>query len=236
MKGFLKKLLGGGANEPLIHSRSPRVRIPMLDHAVFVDASGRSSPLLNLSETGMALLSEGFRFPDDAEGEIRIGAQEKASAKLRVMWRRGNGVGVHFTSDTKEIRSLLRRVFGDEIHAQMMTEVDAAHQKQVAEGTPHWFYAPGNYELFYVELGGSVARFELEWNGNLLVFSEGALRFGHVDRRDNFEVDKVKHAQSALVSWAAKVGADEKRKAARLLENIHSLEPEARRQMQKLLG
>lgn len=239
MKNFLKKILGGSGEEEQKGDRqvqrSPRVRLPVLDPAVFVASNGKTYALRNLSESGLALVTEGERFPDKMSGEIVV-AGDRAPAELIVVRRMGNEVGVSFAGDSMEVRGLLRRVFVDEFRAQGMTEVDPERQKAVPKGTPHWFYAPGNYELFYVEDQGTVIRFELEWNGNILTFVLGSgLRFGVIDRKPALEEDKVKHAQSSLVKWATEVKAEDRQKGARLLENIKGLESEPRAAMQKLL-
>lgn len=237
MKNFLKKVLGIGAEEKAYEQkqRSPRVRIPVVDRAVFVSANGKSFPLRNLSETGLALSNNGGdRFPDEVSGEIHVGS-EKVAVELLVVRRAGEEVGVNFANDPSELRGLLRRVFGDELHAQKMSEVDPEKQKAADEGKPRWYYAPGHYELFYVEQGERIVRFELEWNGSLMVYANGGLRFGLIDRKENQEQEKMKHAQSSLVKWADQVRADEKTKAMRLLENIQDLEAPHRKQMQNLL-
>jgi|GEM_PF-5138397 len=237
MKNFLKKIFGGPAEEKSFahKQRSPRVRIPVLDKATFVAANGKTFPLRNLSETGLALSnSSGERFPDEVSGEIHVGG-EKVRVELLAVRRSGDEVGVNFANDPSELRGLLRRVFGDELHAQQMSEVDPSHQKEVSQGLPRWFYTPGHYELFFVELEGKVVRFELEWKGNLMVYADGGLRFGLIDRRDNQEHDKVKHAQSSLVKWADQVRDEELTKAMRLLENVKDLELAHRAQMQSIL-
>lgn len=236
MKEFLKKILGKGQEESAksFLGRSPRVKIPMMDRALFVDSSGKVFPLRNLSETGLALVDEEGTFPDEASGEIHVGG-EKVAVKLRTMRRSPKEVGAHFLADASALRGLLRRAFGDEIQAQSMTEVDSQHQKEVREGKPRWYYAPGNHELFFVEHEGKVIRFELEWNGKLLVYAEGALRMGKIDRKGD-DREKQTHARSALVQWADQVRPEDLAKARRLLENIKGLEKTPRDQMQGLLA
>ncbi len=236
MKKFLRRIFGEEKKEnPEGHiRRSPRVRIPFVDRAVFVAANGKEFPLRNLSETGLALLNQGDRFPDQVSGVIHVGS-EKVDVELLVVRRTNEEVGVYFTNDSSSLRGMLRRVFGDELQAQGMSEVGPEHQKAVAEGKPRWLYAPGNYELFYVELDGKVIRFELEWNGNLLVYAEGGLRFGLIDRKLAHDQEKVKHAQSSLVKWADQVRQEDKVKAMRILENIKSLGDDTRQQMQRIL-
>ncbi len=237
MKGFLKKILG---KEPSLQgggrkARSPRVRIPVIDQVVFLTPDGKSHPIRNLSETGLALTAENESFPDEVAGEILAGG-ERVKAKLKVVRRNGNELGAHFSEDPVEVRGLLRRIFSDELKAHGMTEVDPERQKALEAGKPRWFYAPGNYELFYAELDGKIIRFELEWNGNLIVYRQDTgLRYGQIDRSANQEHDKVKHAQSSLVKWADAVKDSDRKKAARLMENIEGLEPSARAALQALL-
>lgn len=237
MKNFLKKILGKeeSAEARRLKQRSVRVRIPVMDSVTFVAANGRSYPIRNLSESGLALVSEGERFPDQASGRIFVGA-EGVPAELQVVRRMADEVGAHFAGDTQQIRGLLRRVFVDELQAQAMTEVESERQKAVDSGKPRWFYAPANYELFYVESGAGIIRFELEWNSNVLVFApDSGLRFGQIDRTGSSDQDKVKHAQSKLVRWHDSVKPEDRQKAARLLENIKGLEAAARQAMQVLL-
>jgi hypothetical protein len=236
MKGLLKKIFGGAENPVAAEkkARSARVRIPFLDPAVFISANGQSYQLLNLSETGLALTNKGEHFPNEVSGMIHVGG-EAVAVELNVVRRAGSEIGVTFAGDPVELRGLLRRVFGDEIKAQGMSEVDPSKQKEVHRGTPRWFYAPGNYELFYVEDNGEILRFELEWNGNLLVYANSLVRFGLVDRKPGEEHDKVKHAQSSLVKWADQVKKEDRQKALRILENIKDLEVAARKQIQGFL-
>ncbi len=233
MKNLFKKILGGGsADAPKSKiQRSPRVRVSLLDESVFVTAGGKAFPLRNLSETGLALVTNGEPFPDEASGELSVAGQ-KISLDLRVVRRNGDEVGAVVGNGASELRGLLRRVFADEFHALEMTEVDAKLQKKVALGSPRWFYAPGNYELFFVEHEGKVIRFEMEWNGNFLSYDNGVLRFGIVEKDVR---EAASHARSSLVKWGDEVSADHKRKGLRLLENVPSLEAPIRQQLQKIL-
>jgi hypothetical protein len=237
MKNFLKKILGkeDSPEARRLKQRSVRVRIPVLDTVTFMASDGRSYPIRNLSESGLALVSKGERFPDEASGRILVGTVE-VRAELQVVRRMGDEVGAHFAGDTQEIRGLLRRVFVDELQAQAMTEVESERQKAVDAGKPRWFYAPGNYELFYVESGSEISRFELEWNGNILVYDrDSGVRFGQIDRAGSHEQDKLKHAQSKLVKWRDPVKPEDRKKGARLLENIKGLEASAKQAMQGIL-
>jgi len=130
---------------------------------------------------------------------------------------------------------LLRRVFADEFRALEMTEVGSGRQKAVERGEPKWFYAPGNYEVFFVEHEKQILRFEIEWNGQVLVYTAGSsLRFGVVDL-DALARSEGGHARSELVRWAQEVAPEAKRKALRIVENVPGLEPSAREQLQKIL-
>jgi hypothetical protein len=237
MKKILGKIFLGKQEEAPAYrfkQRSPRVRIPLLEEARFVAANGSEYPLRNISESGMALVSAEDRFPDEASGDIKI-AGESVSVRLVAVRRNGEDVGVSIADGAAGVRALLRRVFGDEFKALEMTEVDSSKQKAVAEGQPKWFYAPGNFELFYVEDAGKLLRLELEWNGNFLAYSfETGLRFGTVDR--GVVRDAVEHAKASLVKWESTVTPEHKRKALRLIENVAGIDGLVRQQIQSLLA
>ncbi len=233
MGGIFKKLFGQEKPAPRsFQNRSPRVSIPVVDQTVFVSTNGKTYPLRNISETGLAIATLGEEFPATLKGEIQVAGQS-AAAELLVVRRMPDVAGVKILEGAAAVRGLFRRVFVDEIHALEMTEVDSSRQKAVELGQPRWFYAPGNYELFYVEHENRVIRFEMEWNGNLLSFVDGALRFGTIDRRDR---EKVEHAASSLVQWAETVQPEHRQKALRILENIPGLDGQPRQQIQLKLA
>lgn len=230
MSGFFKKLFGQNKSAQF-RDRSPRVSIPVVDQTVFITTEGKSYPLRNISETGLALATLGDDFPASLKGEIRVLGQS-APAELLVVRRQNDVVGVKILEGASGVRGLFRRVFVDEIRALEMTEVDSSRQKAVELGQPRWFYAPGNHELFYVEHENRVIRFEMEWNGNILAFADGKLRFGKIDREVR---DKVAHAASSLVQWETGVLYEHRLKALRILENVPNLEEQALHQIQNLI-
>ena len=234
MRNLLGKLWGrkAGPEEKAHQPRSPRVRVPIADDATFVMPNGKTFPLRNLSETGMALLSAGFAFPDEAWGEIRVSG-ERVTVKMAAVRRHGDEIGLAFTDGLAGVRALLRRVFHDEIHALEMAEVESGRQREVELGSPRWFYAPDNYELFYVAHEGELLQLELGWGENLISFDHTrGLRFGAV--KDEGRGGNA-YARSALVSWASEVAPELKLKALRLLENVAGIEPEIRRKMEEIL-
>jgi hypothetical protein len=239
MKKILGKLFGGGKEEPETapHNkhvqRSPRVRIPLLEGSSFVMANGKSYPLRNLSESGLALLAPGEKFPEEASGELRVGT-ERVAVKIAVVRRNGDECGATINDGAAGVRALLRRAFSDEFKALEMTEVDSSKQKSVEVGTPKWFYTPENYELFYVMHEGKLLRFELEWKGNFLALTpSNTLRFGLVEH-DNRE--NMSHARASLVKWADTVPREHKVKALRIIENIAGLENDVRKILQGILS
>ncbi len=227
--GF-KKIFGSGQTREHLQ-RSSRVRIPLMDNSVFVVTSGEQFPIRNLSESGMAIGCVGGKLPSVTKGEIRVAGQS-AAVEFLLVRQNGDEAGVKFLASNEEVRRLLRRVFVDEINALGMTEVDSSRQKIVELGKPRWFYAPGNYELFFVEHDSRVIRFEMEWNGNFLAYTDGKLRAGRIDDENR---EEVAHARSSLVKWLDDVSGDQKIKALRLLENIPGLEAEPRQRLQEIL-
>jgi hypothetical protein len=234
VKKLLGKLFGDKSPAPAAPiGRSPRVRIPSIEGAAFVADGGTSYPVRNLSETGLALGSAGADFPGRVSGVLRVFG-ETTPVTLATVWRRNAEAGATIEDGAAGVRTLLRRAFRDELHALEMTEVDSSRQKTVEVGTPRWFFAPGNFELFYVEHERRLLRLELEWNGNFLALgADGALRFGAVERDAR---EDPGHARSALVRWADTVPPEQKRKALRIVENIAGLEGAIREKLKELLA
>ncbi len=84
------------------------------------------------------------------------------SIKLEVMRKDGFFIGAKFIEGAAEIRAKLKKQFNEEIRATEMSEVAADHlMNEEKVGKPRWFYAPGNYELFFTEQDGRVLKLEM---------------------------------------------------------------------------
>jgi hypothetical protein len=227
-------LFGKGKPKPeekKFSERSPRVRLLLSDAASLETAEG-PLPLQNISETGAAFAGQRVK-GESLRGTLRIGT-ESIAVELFVTRSGENSFGAHFVKGGAEVRSALRRLFTDELRATEMSEVAGDHLKAPAEpGRPRWFYAPGNYELFFLEDGGKVRRLELEWKGAILAYaSDQPLRQGMLDAEDR---EKPAHARAALVKWLPEVDPAARAKAVRIVENIPGLDAELKRQISALL-
>jgi hypothetical protein len=211
--------------------RSQRVRLLLSDGAQF-DCGDEIFPVLNLSETGIGLLAEKASPQDRMEGTLLIG-EEKIPVQLEVVRRSGSHVGARFSGDLAVIRGALRRQFTEEIRATEMSEVNPAHLAADIAGQPRWFYAPGNYELFFVEQDSKILKVEMEWNGRVVAVKAGEpLRTGVIEGEER---DKPTHAKSSLVRWEAEVADRYRAKAIRIVENIPGLDPLTRGKLIRLL-
>lgn len=223
-----KKLFGGGGSSgapdrdgnPYV--RSPRIRLLLADGARFETADG-AFPLLNISESGLGLLVENS-VAGRLNGTLFLGS-ESLPVELEVVRQTGTFVGARFVSDAGPVRSALKRLFLEEIRATEMSQV-SGRELQVESGTPRWYYAPGNYELFYVEKEGRPERLEMEWNGRVVAATEGQrARVGHLQEEAR---EKPGHAKSSLVDWEGEIGDEDRTKAIRILENVPGLDPAVR--------
>lgn len=218
---FLKKLF---QPKKVVRERSPRIRL-LLSDAARLETEVGDFPILNLSESGIGFLAEGATLPTRLKANILLSG-EQVALELEIVRRNGGQMGARFLGDAKEIRAALRRQFTEEIRATEMSEVDSAHLARDAAGTPRWFYAPGNYELFFLEAEGSVVRVEIEWNGRVVAgYENEALRSGTIEPEDRQEPG---HSKSALVKWESEVKESDRAKAIRIVENVPGLDPVTR--------
>lgn len=227
MRAWLRKLFSAPpAREP---RRSPRIRLLLSDVARFETDDG-VFPLLNLSESGLGLLAENGLEGERLSGRLYLGA-ETVPVEIQVVRRDGAKIGARFLGDASSVRGALRRQFTEELEATGMTEV--AQPGGVEDGTPHWYYAPGNYELFYLEEDKKITRLEMGWGERVLRAKAGeGLRGGRVPAEAR---EKPGHARSDLVQWEREVPAVDRTKAVRIVENIPGLAVEVRRTLVEML-
>jgi hypothetical protein len=212
--------------------RSPRIRL-LLSDGMRIETEEGAFPLLNLSESGVGFLAENNHFQRTFSGKVFFG-EEAVSVKLEVMRKDGSFVGAKFIEGAAEVRARLKKQFNEEIRATEMSEVAADHlNRQESVGKPRWFYAPGNYELFFTEQEGKVLNLEMEWNGRVVaVYGEENPRVGNVSADDR---EKPTHVKSSLVKWEAEFTDQDRNKAVRIVENVRGLEAEVRGQIVKML-
>jgi len=211
--------------------RSPRIRLLLSDGARIETAEG-AFPLLNLSESGIGFLAEAASLPTRVSGVLYLG-DESLNVDLEVVRRNGGNLGARFMGDGAAIRAALRRQYNEEIRATEMSEVDPGHLSKDSSGTPRWFYAPSNYELFFLEDQGEITRLEIEWNGRVVAcYSGEGPRAGTIDAEDR---QKPGHAKSSLVKWEPDFKETDRAKAIRIIENVPGLDPVTRGRLVSVL-
>ncbi len=218
--------------ERKIAERSPRIRL-LLSDGMRIGTDEGEFPLLNLSESGVGFLAENNHFQRNFSAKIYF-AQIAVDVSLEVVRKDGSFVGAKFVGDTGELRKLLRKQFMEEIRATEMSEVAPESLRQEDyQGKPRWFYAPGNYELFFTEEKGKVLRIEMEWNGRVIsVEGDDLPRIGSISTEDR---QKPTHSKSALVRWESDLTDGDRNKAIRIVENVRGLDVEIRGQIVKML-
>lgn len=230
MKKFLKKIFAKKERKRV--SRSPRVRL-LLSDAIRFDTESGVFPVVNISETGMGLFCDEQNPLVDTKGILHLG-EEEIPLEVELVRKHEGFWGVKFIGEGASIRSALRRHFMEEIHATEMTEVDSAHLAQASKGKPRWFYAPGNYELFFLEgPKGEIQELQMEWGGRVLHSSvNGGLRSGFLEEENR---QKPAHARSNLVHWEGSFSEQDRLKGIRVIENVPGLDAVTRGKLVELL-
>ncbi len=227
--GFFKK---SKPAERAIIERSARVRL-LLGDSCYFESSGHKFPVVNVSETGLALEGNNKNVGERMSGALCLG-QEVISIEVEVMRQSRSFFGVRLIQGGDDLRRALRRIFTDEFKAMEMSEVASSRLDSETEGQPHWFYAPGSFELYLVEIAGKVQKAEIAWNGKVL-----AVRIGERARAGNLQSEdreKVDHAKSNLIIWLDSVSDSDRLKALRLVENIPGLEPGFKAQLKEMFN
>lgn len=229
MKAWLSKILPKKERE--LKDRSQRVRLLFRDVVYVVSEHGRFS-VQNLSETGLGFYhKEGTKFSSSFSARVFLN-DETIPVQLEVVRSMPDFIGARFIGDRTEVKAALRRFFIDELKASQMSEVASDKIQANEGGKPRWFYAPGNYELFFIENEGRITRVELDLGGRVFVVQDGELRTGMVPQE---EKTKPVYAKSQLIQWDAAVQPEDRIKASRVVENILGLTGEEKKQIQNLL-
>lgn len=233
MKKLMEKFFGNKKPKGK-QARSTRVRLLLAD-AVRLETKDGAFPVVNLSDSGMGFLAEG-EFPHKKVSGTLVLEKESIGVEIEVVRKNGGFVGARFLGDGAEVRSALRRHFSEEFHATEMSEVDSSHlAAEEGKGKPRWFYAPGNYELFFLEKNeeGEILELQMEWGGRVLSASqENGLRSGFIHKEDRTQPG---HAKSNLIHWESQVSEMDQAKAVRVLENIPGLDPKVRGRLVSLV-
>lgn len=231
MKSWLEKIFA--ATKRVFQARSARVALADGEE-VYFEHDGRRLGIRNLSDSGVGLERSGRELSKGAvlEGRLFVLGKE-IPVRIEVMRVAADLLGCRFVGDMRPVRAALVDLFRDEMRATEMSEVASEHLAAVGEGTPRWFYAPGNFGLFVVEKEGQVLRFDLDLAGRVFSAERGGrLRMGTIALEDR---NKPSHARSQLVQWQSSVAAEDRLKVERVLANIKPLPPELAAQIRNML-
>jgi hypothetical protein len=213
-------------------NREPRVRL-LPGEAIYFEDSTQKYKVENISESGLAFAKTTLQVGQRISGSLHI-AKEAISLELEVMRAGETTTGLRIRNGEKLLRGALRRVFTDEYQAMGMSAVSSELLQAEAAGIPHWFYAPGNYELYLVEKDNKVVKAHVSWKDRIVAASSGeGIKTGFLQQEDR---EVPAHAKSALVNWLPAVDEQDKQKALRIVENIGGLSAQLKAELKKLFG
>jgi hypothetical protein len=191
----------------------------MLGDQITFTAAGRNYLVGNLSETGLSLKANDLEPATRLKGMLNFAGKENY-IELEVVRQHEGEAGARLTKGGDSLGTEMQKFFADELQATRMSEVSAGHLQTEEAGKPHWFYAPGNYGLYFVEKEGRILSAEISWNDHLVSTKSGEKsRAGRVP-----EETRGKTAKSSLIQWQPTLTDADRYKALRIVENIRGLD------------
>jgi hypothetical protein len=193
----------------------------MLGEKISFSAAGEEFRVGNISESGMSLLHPELTPQSRWRGILHLAGKE-IPVELEIVRQSGSEAGGRLLKGGEELGAEMQRLFADELQATRMSEVSSGHLQTEEEGRPHWFYAPGNFELYFVEKEGRIMAAHISWNDRLVSAKLGEkARAGRMPEENR---DKLTHSKSALVEWQATLTDADRYKALRIVENVKGLD------------
>jgi hypothetical protein len=193
----------------------------MLGDQITFTAAGRNYLVGNLSETGLSLKADDLEPATRLKGMLHFAGKENY-IELEVVRQHEGEAGARLTKGGDSLGAEMQKFFADELQATLMSEVSSGHLQTEEAGKPHWFYAPGNYELYFAEKEGRILSAEISWNDHLVCAKTGEKsRSGRLPEESR---EKAGHAKSSLIQWQSTLTDADRYKALRIVENIRGLD------------
>jgi hypothetical protein len=192
-----------------------------MSFAAIKPANLASFQVRNISSTGLGLIHPVKAFeqkPDLLEGTLTLGSHQLDLA-ARVVHLSQAIVGCRFEGDVQALKKLLDEYFRVEMNALQARQINPMVLKKDPRGTPHWFVAENNSELYYVENAGALAHFRLSVFGNSIDGGEGRpVSFG-VEESDRTPEGDIRKG-SVLIQTTETLPAEIVEAAIRFIEGI----------------
>ncbi len=219
---------------------APRVKIIPLHRISFKSLNpARVLPLgvRNISSTGFGLIPPPVAWetrPDSLVGQLTIGA-EQLDIAARIVHLSQAIVGCQFQGDTAALSRLLEEYFKVELNALKARQINPAVLKQDPRGTPHWFVAENNSELYYVEKDGALVHFRLSVFGNSIDGGEGKpVTFG-IEESDRTPEGDIRKG-SVLIQTTQSLPREIVETAIRFIESIEKAPREVKDRLTGWIG
>ncbi len=145
---------------------------------------------------------------------------------LRVAHASELALGCAFIAEFSNLKAEILRFFSVELAAKELVEVNALILKAEPDGQPRLFRGRNNCELFLVEYGGKIVRFQLSFFGNYIEGGDGLkTKLGFLTLA---QTDKPKYKGSSLVRLVSELSPEILQNAMKFIENIKALPEEQR--------
>jgi hypothetical protein len=231
------------AAPPILQAESrvaPRVRISPLHRIQFQCSEPQFAKFAqpigvgNISSSGIAFIRSALpQWPGPTEqvgGLLLIGSHQ-LGIRARIIHLSTALVGCRFEGELASLQQAIDEYFKLELTAIQARPMNPSILKKDPRGTPHWFMAENNSELYYIENAGRVVHFHLSVFGNYIDGGEGKpTTYGHEQPdRDGAELIK----SSVLIHTTTDLPKDVVMGALRFLEGIDKVPREVRDQIVK---
>lgn len=187
--GLVRKIFSGnaakgpssqsGKDDPIVLERAPRITITPLHNISFHLREPFELPDIkvgNISSTGIGFLrdtmSEELKDIDIFKGDL-VHHGNDSKIETRNVHCTPKILGCAFLRNFDAVKGVIHRYFNLELAAMDLAKVSHNVLKKVPDGTPHWFQKRGDCELYYVEDGAEIVRFNLTFFGNYIEFERG---------------------------------------------------------------
>lgn len=211
-----------------------RVRISPLHRITFDCHEPRVSAPVgvgNISASGIAFIRSSVpSWPGPSQyvaGQLLIGSKS-LGIRARIVHLSTALVGCRYEGEFADLQSSIDDYFQLELTAMKARPINSSILKKDPRGTPHWFMAENNSELYYIENAGRIVHFHLSVFGNYIDGGEGKpTTFGHEQPDSGEELIK----RSVLIHTTTDLPPDVVQGSLRFLESIEMVPGDVRTQI-----
>ncbi len=185
--GILKNIFG-----KKINSRSRRFFVGKY-HSASIEIGGKSYDLTNVSVYGLGIknpdINDGFELQSTHHVKLNL-ADTVLEFNTRVVHVNEEILGMAVTANLETYAKTIQEYFRCEIDAFKTRELDPKKLQVRGDGSPHWFFADSNKELFYLEKEGRILFFQICYKDKILEMDENS--FFTLGEVESYVGEKIK--------------------------------------------